>query len=426
MRDKEQPGSRRPAGFTHPTPVATALAWIDKHVSPLEVALAPLIGAAGRVLAEPVAAAADVPPFTRAAVDGIAVRAEETLGASAYNPLSFRLLTTCEALPTVGAARVNAGALLPGGADAVVPLEQVSLDTGDTCEIIDPVVPGIGVERAGSHAVRGAILLPTGRRLRPHDIGLLASAGVARVPVVGRPEVRVVITGRSLSPPEAPSSSGAICDADGPLLRALIERDGGTLADLRYTNRDRAALRDALAAPGPDIVLVVGGTGNGAHDVAAAALAEAGTLAIHGMALCPGDSAGMGRVGASLPVFLLPGAPAACLWAYEFFAGRAIRRFAGRHPMLPFRSQERRTMRKIVSRIGMTEVRPVRCQDDASVEPIVSFDELGLMAAARADGFVIIPEGSEGFAEGATVAAYLYDEHDGLSGPLFEEPGCRP
>jgi molybdopterin molybdotransferase len=114
----------------------------------------------------------------------------------------------------------------------------------------------------------------------------------------------------------------------------------------------------------------------------------------------------MGRLDPDIPVFLLPGTPVDCLWAYELFAGRAIRRLASGNPALPFRSQEMRLERKIVSRIGMTEIFPMQCREGGRAAPIASFTEAGLMAAARADGFVIVPEGSEGFAPGAAVTVY--------------------
>ena len=106
---------------------------------------------------------------------------------------------------------------------------------------------------------------------------------------------------------------------------------------------------------------------------------------------------------------LLPGAPAACLWSYELFAGRAIRRLGRRSPELPYRSREMITARKIVSAIGMTEICPVRCGAGDSVEPLPSFAEAGLMAAVGADGFVIVPEGSEGHPQRGRVTVYLYE-----------------
>jgi molybdopterin molybdotransferase len=157
------------------------------------------------------------------------------------------------------------------------------------------------------------------------------------------------------------------------------------------------------------MILLIGGTGRGIDDHSAAALAEAGELAIHGIVLRPGETTGLGRTFGGVPVVLLPGAPVACLWSYELFAGRAIRRLGGRGPELPYRSREMITARKIVSPIGMTEICPVRCGAGDSVEPVPSFAETGLMAAVGADGFVIVPEGIEGHPQGGRVTVYLYE-----------------
>ncbi len=359
----------------------------------------------------------DLPPFDRAAVDGLALRADETIGASTYSILPFRLGATANELPAGGAVRVNAGDRLPQGADAVVPIEQVVSDSEEIAAIIEATVAGSEVERRGSQGTSGATLVAGGRRLRPFDIGLLAAAGIARVSVVRRPRVRCLLTGRGIIEAGTPSSPGSVHDADGPLLGALTERDGGVVLEIRSVTRAQTAIRDALALPGADVVLVAGSTGPGFDDHAAAALAEAGELAIHGVALRPGETAGMGRTAFGVPVFLLPGAAADCLWAYEFLAGRAIRRLGGRHPELPYRSRTMTTARKIVSEIGMTEVCPVRSAGNDGVEPTVSFADAGLAAAVGADGFVIVPEGSEGYARGATVTVHLFDEQAG-SAPL--------
>jgi molybdopterin molybdotransferase len=194
------------------------------------------------------------------------------------------------------------------------------------------------------------------------------------------------------------------------MLRSLIERDGGSASPCVAVGRSRSALAEALTPAGSDIVLVVGGTGPGRDDEAALALAAAGELATHGVALRPGETTGFGRIAGEVPVVLLPGSPPACLWSYELFAGRAIRQFGGRDPGLPYSSRLAMTARKIVSSIGMTEICPVRCHPDGSVEPIVSFSEIGLMAAVNADGFVIVPETSEGYPLGASVNVYLYQD----------------
>jgi molybdopterin molybdotransferase len=389
-----------------------AVAWIDAQIEALGSDVTAVAAAIGRVLAAPVAADADIPSTDRSAIEGIAVRAEDSVGASPYNPLGFRLRPAFETFQALSAMRVGAGEALPDGADAVVPLEHVSLDAAGRCEIVDAIAAGSHVERRGSAAARGASLLPAGRRLRPSDIAALIEAGIASVPTIRRPEIRVLRT----APRARLARPGAAGDAHGPLLTALVERDGGARPQLRTVARERTALCDALAEPGSDLVLVVGATGNGDDDVAPAALAAAGELAVRGLAMIPGETAGLGRTVGGKPVVLLPRALPACLWAYELLAGRAIRRLAGRDLALPFPSRDMRLCRKISSAIGLTEIRPVRARADGAVEPMLSFADAGLTAATRADGFVIVPEGSEGLREGASVRVYLFEE-PGVSSP---------
>ena len=194
------------------------------------------------------------------------------------------------------------------------------------------------------------------------------------------------------------------------MIRVAVERDGGVIGECVAVERDKMTIRATLVETDADIAIVVGGTGRGADDHSAAALADAGELAIHGVRLRPGETTGLGLTVSGVPVALLPGAPASCLWAYELFAGRAIRRLGGRNTELPYRASEMITARKIVSSLGMTEICPVRCGTGDTIEPLPSFAETGLMAAVGADGFVIVPQGSEGYPQGARLTVYLYDE----------------
>src|SRR5262249_34410490 len=175
-----------------------------------------LTEAAGRVLAKDVLAAADLPLFDRAAADGLALRAEETAGASPYNPLSFGLGAAEISHPPSTIVPVNAGDALPAGADAIMPIEHIEKATG-SWEIIYAVAPGSGVERRGSHFLKGDTLLKAGRHLLPHRIGLLASAGVRQIRTVRRPRVICVLLAQSKRTAEA-----ALHDANGPLLLALL------------------------------------------------------------------------------------------------------------------------------------------------------------------------------------------------------------
>jgi molybdopterin molybdotransferase len=365
-----------------------AVAYVDAAVRRLAAEPVPLRAAAGRVLVEDIRAAAPIPPEDHAALDGFAVRAETTLGAGPYNPLDLPLVT------------VAAGGALPAGADAVIPLVAAEPDGLGHIAVVEPVAPGGNVERHGAVAAAGAVLAAAGTRLAFRDVGLLAAAGIEAVPAIRRPHVQILLVG----PP------ARHVDSNGPMLRAAVERDGGIVAEIAPPPRAQSSLAAAFAAAAGDLVLTVGGTGPGREDHAAAALAEIGEILFHGVTLCPGETAGLGHTGKGVPVVLLPGMPAACLWSYELFAGRAIRRLGGRDPALPYRSRQLAVARKLVSAIGMTEICPVRLGPADTIEPLPSFAEIGLRAASSAAGFVIIPEAREGYPPGALVTAYLYDE----------------
>jgi molybdopterin molybdotransferase len=367
-----------------------AIAWVDATTGPLDREELPLSDAWGRVLTEAIHAIGPIPGDNRAVLDGFAVQASASLGAGSYNPIR---------LPLIGVA---AGDALPAGTDAVVPLQLAEPDDEAHIEIVEAVAAGDNVEQQGAIATIGAKLVHAGTRLAARHIGLLVVAGVSEVSVVRRPRVRIVIA--------KPRKTGASEDRNGWMIRAAIERDGGIIEEYAVVERDRTAIRAALVETYADIALVIGGTGRGRDDHSAAALAGAGELAIHGVALRPGETTGLGRTLSGVPVVLLPGAPASCLWAYELFAGRAIRRLGGRAAEIPYRSCERIAARKIVSSLGTTEICPVRFGEGDAIEPLPSFAETGLMAAVGADGFVIVPQGSEGSAQGARMTAYLYDE----------------
>ena len=371
-------------------------AWIDAHVAPLAPEPVARADAIGRVTATDVVAPAALPARDAAALDGIALRAAETVGASAYNPLSFPLVAGA-ALPPGGAARVAAGDPLPTGADSVVALDRIEI-TASSCALVEPADPGGGVDRAGAHVAANGVLIRAGRRVTPSALAMLALSGIDPLAVIRRPRVRVLM---------------ARDGANRALLAASIARDGGMpdggVPDGVVLVGDRAALAAALGAADVDLVLTVGGTGPGAHDHAAAALADAGSVAFHGVAIRQCETAGLGRTARGTVVALLPGAPAACLWAYELIAGPMVRRLGGRPIGLPYEARRMTTATKIVSGIGMVDICPVARRGDGMVEPIASFTEAGLGAALRADGVVIVPAGSEGHARDSEVLVYLFE-----------------
>jgi molybdopterin molybdotransferase len=215
------------------------------------------------------------------------------------------------------------------------------------------------------------------------------------------------VTGNEVVAPGTPKGEYQIYDANSPMLRALVARDGGRIERHARLGDDPGGIRAALVDPGADVILVSGGSSVGAEDHAPRLLAEAGELAIHGVAMRPSSPAGVGRIGATL-VFLLPGNPVSCLCAYDFFAGRAIRLRGGRKADWPHAVRQGVVARKIVSSIGRVDYCRVRFAD-GGVEPLATSGAAILSSTTRADGFVIVPAESEGYGPGAEVTVYLYE-----------------
>ena len=404
----------RMRGFAVRTTVEAAVAWIDS-VLPAFAELATeqvgLFDAARRVLARDVTSGVNVPNFARSMMDGFALRAEETYGASAYNRLSLRILGTClpgvpfpSAVATGETVRIMTGAPLPIGTDAVLPVEETELD-GQSLLVLGPVSSGKHVGQVGEDIRSGDVVQPAGRALRPQDIGVLSSIGVREIPVVRRPRVRILITGNELLPAGTPPEGFRIADANGPMLAALVARDGGEPILSDIIPDDPEAIRTAFLQPA-DIVLVSGGSSVGQEDFVPQLLAEHGELAVHGIAMRPSSPTGMGRLHGRL-VFLLPGNPVSCLCAYDFFAGRAIRALGGRSRDWPYRRVRVRLSRKLVSTVGRVDYARVIVQGDAA-EPLAVSGASILSSTTRADGFVIVPADSEGYPPGAEVDVFLY------------------
>jgi molybdopterin molybdotransferase len=400
-------------GFSRRREVPVVLEWIDRHALPLPPESVALEKAAGRILAADLVSPLDVPGFDRAAMDGYALRGADTAGASEYNPLEFPVAGQAMpgqpftgAIPERAAIRIMTGAPMPQGVDAVVPAEYASEADGRIA-ITRSVAPGQHVGHVGEDIGKGAAALPKGRRLRPQDVGLIASLGLASASVVRQPRVRLLVTGNEVRAPGAPKGEYEIYDANSYMLRGLVDRDGGVLENHHRLGDDPAVIRAALRDAGADVILVSGGSSVGTEDHAPKLVEELGELAIHGVAMRPSSPAGVGRIGETL-VFLLPGNPVSCLCAYDFFAGRAIRLRGGRDGDWPHRRVRAMVARKIVSAIGRVDYCRVGIVDGA-VEPIALSGASVLSSTTRADGFVIIPAESEGYGPGSEVIAYLYD-----------------
>jgi molybdopterin molybdotransferase len=297
------------------------------------------------------------------------------------------------------------GAPLPDGADAVLPAELVEIQ-GQQVYAQGDVSPGQHVGQVGEDIAAGARVLPEGRLLRPQDVGVLASIGVREVPVVRRPRVRIVVTGNELLPAGSKPEGCRIVDSNGPMLAALIRRDGGLPVHPGIVPDEPEAILEAMRSDA-DLLLVSGGSSVGQEDHAPVLLRQYGELPIHGIAMRPGSPTGMGLLDGRL-VFLLPGNPVSCLCAYDFFAGRAIRALGGRSADWPYRRITAPLARKIVSTVGRLEYTRVRLVEGRA-EPLAIGGSAILSSTTRADGFVLVPSDSEGYPPGANVEVFLYD-----------------
>jgi molybdopterin molybdotransferase len=405
----------RMRGFRDRAEVADMLRLLDERTHALPGEVVELGGLAGRVLAAPVVSAVNVPGFARAAMDGYAVRAEDTFGTDTFNPLPLTVVGESRpARPFAGearpgqAVRIMTGAPVPAGADAVLQAEAAQAD-GDRVLVREAVPPGRHVGRVGEDVTAGRIILPAGRRLRPQDVGLLAAVGAAQASVVRRPRVAVLVTGDELLPPGRTPEGFQIVDSNSPMLAALVERDGGTGLPVRYLPDHYEAVRDAVAQAEADIVLISGGSSVGQEDHAPRAVAELGELAVHGVALRPASPTGVGFLPRGRVAFLLPGNPVSCLCAYDLFAGRAIRRLGGRSGELPYRTEKLPVAAKIVSAIGRVDYVRVRITPQG-VEPIAVSGAAILSTTVIADGFVLVDRDREGFGPGEVVEVYWYGE----------------
>jgi molybdopterin molybdotransferase len=356
------------------TPLGEAVASIDALARPVAPQQVPVASAFGLTLAEDVVADTGRPAAALAIRDGWAVAFGDILDASATAPV-----------PLIPApAWLETGDALPPSADAVAPFDAVVWQ-GQVAEAIAPVAPGEGVLAAGGDAAAGTVLRSAGIRLRQSDLGVLAAAGVAKV-TVRVPRIHVVCAA-----PQDP-----IIDAIAGFISAAIAMEGGSV--LRGANMEADELDRAIRDDNADAVIVIGGTGTGRRDASVRALARSGRVAVHGIAISPGDTAALGEANGR-PVLLLPGRIDSALAVWLLLGRPLLMRLSGGSDADDGR--EAVLSRKVSSSLGLAEVIPVR-RTGEQVEPMAS-GYLSLATLANADGWILVPPGSEGYPAGTHV-----------------------
>lgn len=386
-----------------------------------------IFAAAGRVLARDIAVEVDVPSFDRSTVDGFAVRAKDTFGATETTPALFNVVgevamgQRAEGRIDAGQAfRIPTGGMLPDGADAVVMVEYTEELAEATIAIVKDVAPGENVIHRGEDLARGELLLEQGRRLNAHDVGALSSVGMSAVPVFERPVVSVVSTGDEIVPPGAMPGPGQVPDINGPALIAAASMSGCRARFVGVFRDDYGTLlracQDELHA-GADAIIMSGGSSVGPLDLTPKvlnALGEPGVL-VHGLALRPGKPTILGLAG-GVPVFGLPGHPASALVAFEAVVKPLLRVLSGERATTVLASERARPSvravleRNLSSGPGREEhvrVRLVSREGRLYARPV--FGKSGLISTlVRADGTVRIPEESGGYEAGQVVDVYLW------------------
>ena len=378
----------------------------------------PLAAALGRVPASALLSPTSLPGFARSTVDGYAVLAADTHGASEGVPSYLDVVGAVRmgVAPVVevrsgAAVQIPTGAPLPVGADAVVMVEHTDLTTPALVEVTRPVATGDGVVRHDEDVATGAALVPGGRPLRAQDLGLLAAAGLVEVPVLVRPRVAIISTGDEVVPPEtAELSAGQVRDATASALAGLVTRSGGVPMLHGIVPDDLTALTAALATASADadVVVVSAGSSVGARDETVAAVqAMPGTeVFCHGVAVKPGKPTLLAEA-AGVPVLGLPGNPLSALVVFRLLGVPLLRLVGGITSPPPEPTRAARLTRSLASQAGRLDVVQVRVDGDRAT-PLFGHSAL-LTLLTAADGYLVVPEPATGLDEGHEVGVTLYD-----------------
>lgn len=404
-------------GFARYITLGDALKLVLSRVKPLDSEIVSFEQTLGRVLAEDIISKTDIPPFDRSAVDGYAVRAADTFGASETKPKKLRVVGSAKIGASTKlhvrkgeAVKLMTGAPMPQSADAVVMVEHTKIER-KRIAVLAPLTPGKNVSTRGEDVRAGEVVLRRGQQLRPQDIGMLSSIGHLKVLVFRRPKVVIIVTGPELRRPGTRLKPGQITDINRYSLSAGVSRCGGVAKPLDIIPDKPQAMRRVLQkALKNDVVLISGGSSVGEHDIAPDVVAELGELLFHGVALRPGGPTAFGMIWGK-PVFCLAGFPVASLVAFDMFVKPAIWVMQGLPPDWGCLRVRAKLTRKVASSLGRVDVVRVRVWSEADqllAEPIRATGSGVLSSMTRADGFILVPEDMEGFGKGTIVEVELY------------------
>jgi molybdopterin molybdotransferase len=358
----------------------------------------------GRTAAEDVFSEVDVPHYRRAAMDGFAVRAADTMGAGSNSPV---LLISIKDGEKGICKRVHTGSSVPDWADAVVMIEDTIVH-GETVEVFTQVHPFKNVGEIGEDIRGGELIIQKGHVIRPCDISVIASAGIDKINVVRKPVVAIIPTGeevvaRGSRKPEA----GEVYETNGLMTSLYVKKWGGVPHLLDIVTDDPEKIKEAIQrVSGTDMIIISGGTSVGKRDYVPAVVESLGTLLVHGVGISPGKPTALGLINLK-PVVCMPGYPVAGMVALYYFARPAMRKLA-HMPDEPDRVVQVVLSEKIPGRIGYKTFARVKLKSGKAI-PIATSGAGILSSVSKADGFVIIPENVEGIGKGEEVDVVLIE-----------------
>ncbi len=421
MTSVPDPHTGRPSRF----PLVTCEeAWdCIKTFRPLGTEHAPVATTAGRVLARDLRATIDLPHFARSYMDGFAVRAADTAGASDGAPVRLRIVGNVEMGRPAGVrlragatCRIPTGGMLPAGADAVVMVEHTAEDGDGMVAIQRAATAGQHVMQRGEDVKRGDLLFRRGRRLRAHDVGALAGAGVSRVLVYRRPRVGVIATGDEIVAPDVTPGLGQVRSINQYSLAATVAAEGGTALDFGVIPDRAPAITRALtrALARADLVLMTGGSSVGTKDLTPAVIRSMARsrMLLHGIRIKPGKPTLLARV-AGKPVLGLPGNPVSALVIFELFGAPLLRLLGGEpveHALAPRRQVRARLTSAVGSQRGRVDYVRVTLEEESSgwlAHPLTG-GSAEIFSLARADGMFRIDADSTAAEAGAEVVVQLF------------------
>ncbi|MFQ6111378.1 MAG: gephyrin-like molybdotransferase Glp [Nitrospinota bacterium] len=394
---------------------------------PREQETVALSEAAGRVSAEDIFSPEELPAFDRATMDGFAVRAADTFGASESLPAFLRLIGEVPmggpppcALSSGEALRIYTGGMLPRGADAVLMDEYAASADEETIQLVRSAAPWENVLRVGEDLKRGELICPEGSRLRPQDIGALAAVGITELRVWRKPRVSVIPTGDELVAPDEAPSQAQVRDINRFSLSAAVREAGGVAESCAIVRDDSEALKEAItdALQHSELILISGGSSMGRRDFTVEAIDSLGNpgVLVHGISIKPGKPTIIGKVqapdGGSRVIIGMPGHPVSALMVFRAFIRPLIRRMEGlkgwpQDEEARLKARLSRNLPSAPGREDYVRVSLERSESGFLAHPLMgSSGSISTMVKAR--GYLVIPSESEGLHEGEEVEVFPF------------------